>query len=894
MTKLIINQPWLNGRFPQPTNCGSGRSSPIRDELDKVLCCSSTVPVCLNKADGVLTPLGIVVAQESHFLLTQKRLFSKQSSKGPWRSQKAPIKTSAKKPYTRPRGQFGDIKFSIYVPLWTELLHPYFDEEFVKRSLDETVKFHDKLIANHGIPKGTEKFKEIFLFATQLLEGSHPKQLAWVATGKVDRWPTKLAFLRPLYHFIVDDKAKGDMNYITNLRRFFLTLSKLNRVLEDYSELKVTNLKQTFRISPEVHNSFETFARKKLGKISESISRSDLAVSPFFGPTHGPNGTPKLESAAMEAYHLVNNEPNLWEGFLAFCQETDNRDYINYVISVSDDYKMKSKENSNLRVKDIRLRKLSSVPDSGNKSRTIAICDFWTQSLLVPLERTVIGLTRKVYNDNCAFFSHSEGWRKINEFPHPERLVSLDASDWTDNLPSSLQYTVVKILLGQKIADAWKALAVSCPWYLGKTSQTIKYGKGQGMGTKGSFAIAQLTNLIFIEHCLTKNYPNADSPFFIEVGDDMVIEDPDHKMAREFELIGVPINLSKTKQRTKLGSFVEFVSRNAWEGHDMSLISPTLIVRYRQNSHYCLTLLNHMQERGVNVTLTQLLDWKCDTFRKEGKDSKVVKLLNNNKRLLFLANILNTAFPESQILTPGESACVPILDRDQEIKFLMSLILFPLYKLQEFDSVTFTRDQRIESERLFVLTHNLIQQGYSIWQLAIENKLELPIIRKLGVFHTISDRKQLLATVGYQAHTNGFEIPELFVAGSTLEDGPRINPDALRFMLNLNAALNDVIMDTKFVSNLSLLDKANSKSLLALFSDLNSVCDTSPSLEGDTIKLNFDLDGSKSKAISKVTFQRYGTLLGLQGYLNSLSNESPVGPLLGPFDLNDSIESSVK
>jgi len=83
------------------------------------------------------------------------------------------------------------------------------------------------------------------------------------------------------------------------------------------------------------------------------------------------------------------------------------------------------------------------------------------------------------------------------------------------------------------------------------------------MGTKGSFAIAMLTNMLFIKFCYNKYYPGLFDPFFLEVGDDMTLQDIDNKFVNLFEGIGVPINLNKTKSMTKLGSFVEYVSRNS-------------------------------------------------------------------------------------------------------------------------------------------------------------------------------------------------------------------------------------------------------------------------------------------------------------------------------------------
>lgn len=894
-----INHPWLNGRFPSYTNGGSGCSWPNGYELDSAIYFPSISHAFFKKEGGVLTPRGNALSTlggKKQNSSRTKKILNKKSFKGPKNVKPKGLNSigvrnkNIRKSNARPKGQFGDIKFTIFVPLWTELLSPLFNGEYIHECLQKTMEFHDNLIKNHGIQDGTKRFKAIFLYASLLLEDREATLPGWVAVGKVDKWPTKLSILRPVYHLIKDNKLNYDSKLESNVRRFFLTLSKLNRVLEDFHSLEVANLKQSFRLKPEIMNRYEQFARTKLGKISDSISRSDLTIKPFFGPNNGPNSVPKLESAGMEAYQILFNEPILLEHFTNYCRETSNMDFLDYMKSVAEKHKLASQNDKTVKVKDIRLRKLTSIADSGNKSRTIAICDFWTQSLLQPIEAKIIGVTHKIYKDNCAFSSHSAGWEKIKNFLHPEGLKSLDATEWTDNLPSSLQYIVMKILFGQKIADAWKAIAVSCPWFLGNTHQTVRYGKGQGMGTKGSFVIAQLTNLIFIDMHLKYHYPNIDNPFFIEVGDDMVIEDPDNKLAGEFELIGVPINVSKTKLSTPKGHFVEFVSRNLWNNHDISIVSPPLVIKYRQNTHYVLILLYHLRERGINITLTQLLDWKCKCYELEGKPPKAAKLKEHNTRVLYLAYLFHIAFPEAEVLTPGESVTVPALEIEEEKRLIFSLILLPLSKLEDFESVSFTRDQKIERERLFVLSYNLYLQGKSIWQLANDSDLDLSIVRKLGIFGTINNRKELLASVGYNALQEGFKVPELFVVDSSLEGGPKINPEALRFILNLNVSVNKVILDTKFVSNLSILDKANSKCLLALFSDLNKCYSATPFWKGNKTSIGFasGLDGVEEKEVSAVTYSKYCSSLGLRDYVDSIKTVEPVGPLLGPDYVNQS------
>lgn len=83
------------------------------------------------------------------------------------------------------------------------------------------------------------------------------------------------------------------------------------------------------------------------------------------------------------------------------------------------------------------------------------------------------------------------------------------------------------------------------------------------MGTKGSFVIAQLTNLIFLRFIYSEEYPDLKDPFFLEVGDDMIVEGDMETFSKRFNDIGVPININKTKVSTECGNFLEFVSRNA-------------------------------------------------------------------------------------------------------------------------------------------------------------------------------------------------------------------------------------------------------------------------------------------------------------------------------------------
>lgn len=195
---------------------------------------------------------------------------------------------------------------------------------------------------------------------------------------------------------------------VKELRRLFITLFKSNRVSEVFRELNINNLKQTFKIEPELFTQFEHFVRSELAAESEKIDLVNLKANPFGGSSNGPNGLPKIESAPMEAYALTMGKDDLYRYMKEYCHITGNDSFISYLESVAKHFEDKNPEASD-NFNNILLRKLSAIADVGNKSRTIAISDYWTQSLLQPLEIAVNKVTNTIFGKECCFYSHARG-----------------------------------------------------------------------------------------------------------------------------------------------------------------------------------------------------------------------------------------------------------------------------------------------------------------------------------------------------------------------------------------------------------------------------------------------------------------------------------------------------
>lgn len=463
----------------------------------------------------------------------------------------------------------------------------------------DIINSHNKIIESYGVVKGAKRWKNISLQATLLLEDREPLEVVEFSIGKTDKWPKALSALRPLFHLTKD--VNHPIESRMEVYRFIISLLKLNKVCNGLSQIDLTTISPgTFKIPIEIEREFVSFIKERLASTPEDINNNLKrlkVMNPLMGTANGPNKKPKVTSAAIEAQELLRSP--LGKNFSKICDLTGNTEFMNYIKG----YKPNKFDNSTKVTKKqkVSLRRLATIPDSGNKARTVAICDFWTQTLLSPLENDLNdNYLIKNFENSSAFKSHSGGFNKAFK-EHGIGWKSVDATAWTDNFPSRLQYLVLKELYGAEYAHNWQQLVVQCAWEVptnkkGKT-QTVKYSKGQGMGTKGSFAIASLTDHYFIEYVLTKHY-NEVYPYQ-KVGDDLLVYDPKNYIMEYYSKIGVPVNPHKSKDCVKDNMTIEFVSRLARNGFDVSPISSRLVSRVKSQPLIFPVLIGHLNERGA-------------------------------------------------------------------------------------------------------------------------------------------------------------------------------------------------------------------------------------------------------------------------------------------------------
>lgn len=479
--------------------------------------------------------------------------------------------------------------FSLMIPIFSRLTQ--LSEPELRVYFDKTVEAHNKLITHLGVQYGTKHYKDIVLYCLLLIEGRNPPKVNRVSTGKKDGWPKIFGHLRPIYHSITPNrygKVKDSKEVCVEKLRLLQTLFKLNRVCASFAEIDVSNIKSTFDLPKEFVSRYDSYLNERYGD-TEPINPDHFVIRGFLGSKRGPNSVPKIESAKAEAAKLLRSKEH--HHFKVICELTDNMKFYEYFHEHAMEFEA---ENPGFDHSKTRLRKLVAVPDKANKSRTVAICDIWTQMLLEPFEEFLKARMLKEFPTSSAYLNHAGGFEKLKLTATKEH-VSIDASQWTDNFPSHLQYLTVKKLLGQEYATAWQALAIKCKWHVGSSDHTITYGKGQGMGTKGSFMAASFSDHNVIECTYLSHYQEVLD--YQKVGDDLVVQDPDNIFESMYNSIGVPVNVSKSKFATSRGHFLEFVSRNMWDGKDYSILSPNVLAKALKQPYIYPVLVQHLAER---------------------------------------------------------------------------------------------------------------------------------------------------------------------------------------------------------------------------------------------------------------------------------------------------------
>lgn len=242
------------------------------------------------------------------------------------------------------------------------------------------------------------------------------------------------------------------------------------------------------------------------------------------------------------------------------------------------------------------LRKLSIRKDREAKTRIFAILDYWSQSALYGLHRSLYQALKKFPQDA----TFNQDIVKTVPYLPDTTYYSFDLSNATDRFPLSLQRWVLAAMIGETKAAAWENIMVGLPFHY--DGQTYSYRAGQPMGAHSSWALFTLCHHFIIQ--LSCSQVGID-PFkfrsYLVLGDDVLIWD--RRVAAVYkklmtETLGVDISESKTFTSNDM---FEFARRVFYKGQEISPFPVAGLIATAKKYHLLYEVLKLAAGRGYPI-----------------------------------------------------------------------------------------------------------------------------------------------------------------------------------------------------------------------------------------------------------------------------------------------------
>lgn len=211
------------------------------------------------------------------------------------------------------------------------------------------------------------------------------------------------------------------------------------------------------------------------------------------------------------------------------------------------------------------VRKITGLPDQEGKTRTVAIFDYFSQTVLRPLHNYLFSILKKLPQD-CTFHQGSFTEKlKTTGFS-----ASTDLSAFTDRFPIVFNHSLIRTRFGRSYADAWKDIMVGYPFSLKKVRDNILYSVGNPMGAYSSWNSTALAHHFLIYLACEDLGIDFLSSNYVLLGDDLVIQD-ESLNNKYLELLGLyGISYSKEKSHINHNGVLEFAKRFVVRGKEIT------------------------------------------------------------------------------------------------------------------------------------------------------------------------------------------------------------------------------------------------------------------------------------------------------------------------------------
>jgi hypothetical protein len=395
--------------------------------------------------------------------------------------------------------------------------------------------------------------------------------------------PKTLWTLRPLF--------KGDRND----KRVALSIARSYEEIRlpiDYTTDPITAspLKDIHETDQQFGLFLERFCHKYPWYLGSLQTRSPYEPRVFTTLSKGPNG-PAVSTAHLDA-KAVKDDARLYNSI------SD----LNRVLGQSwiTDWMDNQARSFHSEDKYITGR-LGFSAEPGGKTRIFAIGDYWSQTSLKVIQDSLYNTLKGISTDCTA--NQSKGFKSLLRDSLHKSTYCFDLTSASDRIPAIMQKHRLKLMGGNPLADAWHSVMTDRTFQIKPTGQSVSWKVGQPLGLLSSFPSFALWHHDIIQYSANLERISKDKPlkFFKDyrlLGDDVVIFDK--KVAGIYhhlltEVLGIPINLSKSVIGDERHSQIEFIKRFALDGKEMSSIKNNILTK--SNMINMLDLIDILIER---------------------------------------------------------------------------------------------------------------------------------------------------------------------------------------------------------------------------------------------------------------------------------------------------------
>lgn len=263
------------------------------------------------------------------------------------------------------------------------------------------------------------------------------------------------------------------------------------------------------------------------------------------------------------------------------------------------------------------IRRLRAIPAPECKTREIAIFDYWSQTVLLPLHDFSMKILKRI-KDDFTFNNH-------NIFDHLDRQEedsyhSLDLTAATDRLPVWLQECLIRNLFGEAYASSWRRVLTGHEFVVENTTQRVQYGAGQPMGAYSSWTSMALTHHLIIFVARERAKVKYREGIYGILGDDCVIcED---SVAQEYIYLMNELGVDTSPLKSHVSQFCfEFAKVWWWRGSNISPISVSAFIEVADLPYGVAEYKRQCAERGwtcgmVDEVLIRSLYSRCKVKRR--------------------------------------------------------------------------------------------------------------------------------------------------------------------------------------------------------------------------------------------------------------------------------------